>query len=118
MNTTYKRLLLAGAFAIAGVAVASADDKPSDKAKAAETAAADVQKAKDQFSKQRDAMLSDRQKLVDQLKTATAEDRKKIIEQLQQQQKDFADQMRELQKQQRDEARKLRESSGKPGGGR
>jgi hypothetical protein len=129
MNTTFKRLLLAGVFAVAGLAVASAaDDKSSakptpmplikpDTAKAVPMAAsADVQKLIDQFSKQRDAMLADRQKLIDQLKGATDEQRKAILEQMQKQQKDFADAMRELGKQQRDDARKLRENAGKPGG--
>lgn len=117
MHTTIKRLLLAGGFAIAGVAVASAADNASDKAKAAEAAAvADMQKAKEQFSKQRDAVLAERQKLIEEFKGATEEKKKEIIERMQKQQKEFAEAMRELGKQQRDEARKLRETSGKPGG--
>lgn len=123
MNTTVKRLLLAGAFAVAGVTAVSAADKPAadksaaaEKAKAAGSSSADIQKLIDQLSKQRDGMLADRQKLLDQLKGATEENRKKILEQMQQQQKDFAEAMRELGKAQRDEARKLRENSGRPGG--
>ena len=123
MKTTLKRLLFAGAFAVAGVAVASAEDKAgaaksdaTGKAKATATASSDIQKLVEQFAKQRDTMLTDRQKLLDQLKGATEEQRKAIIERMQQQQKDFAEAMRELGKAQRDEARKLRENSGRPGG--
>jgi hypothetical protein len=122
MNTTLKQLLLAaGALAVAGATLAvAADDgaarKPAEKAKPDAAANADVQKLLDQFSKQRDAMLSDRQKLLDQLKTATEADKKLIMEKLQQQVKDFNETMRELGKLQRDEARKLRENAGRPGG--
>ena len=141
MNTALKRLLLAGGLAAASVTlVAAADEKTTgpkempatvpdnakivpmpassaDKTKVAQlTTSPEVQKLVDQFGKQRDTILANRQKLIDQLKGATEEERKAIIEKLQQQQKDMADQMRELSKLQRDEARKQRENSAKPGG--
>ena len=90
-------------------------------ARAAETAAskekpaADVKSAMDQFSAKRDAMLQERQALLDQLKNATAEQRKAILDQMQAQQKDLLETQRALGRQIRDELRKLRQSQ--PAGG-
>jgi len=70
----------------------------------------DVKKITEKFSAQRDAVLADRQALLDQLKTATAEQRKAIIEKMQAQQKDLLDAQRALGKQIRDDLRQLRQS--------
>lgn len=77
--------------------------------------AADVKSAMDQFSAKRDAMLKDRQALLDQLKNATAEERKAILDQMQAQQKDLLETQRALGRQIREELRKLRQ--GQPAGG-
>ena len=71
----------------------------------------DLSKLIDQFTKRRDSMLADRQALLDQLKSATAEQRKEILEKMQAQQKDLIEAQRALGKQIRDEMRKLREST-------
>ncbi len=71
---------------------------------------ADLQKLMDAFSARRDSLLADRKALLDQLKTATAEQRKDILDKLQSEQKDVLDAQRALAKQIRDEIRKLRET--------
>ena len=81
----------------------------------AEKPAADVKSAMDQFSAKRDAMIKDRQALLDQLKNATAEERKAILDQMQAQQKDLLETQRALGRQIREELRKLRQSQ--PAGG-
>jgi hypothetical protein len=78
---------------------------------------ADVQKVMDQFSAQRDAMIADHQKLIDQLKTATAEQRAAIMAQMHEQQKGLLEAQRVLGKQIRDDLRRLRQSQ-PAGGGR
>jgi hypothetical protein len=108
--------LLVAAFVAAGVGVRAADApaKPAV-AKPDKPAPADVQQAIDQFGAKRDAMIANRQALLDQLKNATAEQKKAILDQMQAQQKDLLDAQRALGRQIRDELRKLRQSQ--PSGG-
>ena len=73
-------------------------------------APSDVQKAMDQFSAKRDAIIAGHQALLDQLKTATAAQRQAILDQMQAQQKDLLETQRALGRQIRDELRKLRQS--------
>ena len=83
--------------------------------RAADKPATDVKSAMDQFSAKRDAMIKDRQALLDQLKNATADERKAILDQMQAQQKDLLETQRALGRQIREELRKLRQSQ--PAGG-
>ncbi len=77
---------------------------------------ADVKKSIEQFNAKRDAMIADRQAMLDQLKNATAEQQKAILATMQAQQKDLLEAQRALGRQIRDELRKLRQSQ--PAGGR
>jgi len=79
-------------------------------------ASADVKKSIDQFNAKRDAMIADRQAMLDQLKTANAEQQKAILATMQAQQKDLLEAQRALGRQIRDELRKIRQSQ--PTGGR
>ena len=101
-------LLFVAAFLVVSGGLRAAETK-------AEKPAADVKSAMEQFNAKRDAMLKDRQALVDQLKNATAEQRKAILDQMQAQQKDLLETQRALGRQIRDELRKLRQSQ--PAGG-
>ena len=88
--------------------------KPADRSQAkAAAASGDVKKDMEKFSSQRDAMLAERQALINQLKNATEEQRKAILEKM----KEMGDAQRELSKQIRDDLRKLRQGSGSPGRG-
>ena len=98
--------LIVAAFLAVGGGLRAAD-APAAKEK---PATADVQKAMDQFSAKRDAIIAGRQALIDKLKSATAEQRQAILAQMQAQQKDLLETQRELGKQIRDELRKLRQS--------
>jgi len=122
MKRTLKHRLLALAiFALsAGLCAAETATKDSGKPTTAKPSAtppaSDVQKLTEQFSQQRDAMLAQRQALLDQLKNATEKQRETIIKQLEAQQKDFENAQRALYKQLRDDLRKERAS--KPPGGK
>ena len=94
------------AFLAVSVGVRAADAP----AKTAAPAPAEVQKAMDQFSAKRDAMIKEHQALFEQLKSATAEQRKAILDQMQAQQKDLLEAQRALGRQIRDDLRKLRQS--------
>ncbi len=115
--------MIAAGLAVAG-SLCGGEDRAgaaAEKAKAAVKAtavdaAAEMQKAKDDFKNQTDAILAERQKLIDQMKGATEEQKKAIKAKLEEQMKHFADAMRELGRQQRDEARKMRENTARPGG--
>lgn len=115
-------LLLLSAFC-AGAALGRAADAPAKKDTVPTAAkpevqpvSADVKKSIDQFNAKRDAMIANRQAMLDQLKNATAEQKKAILEQMQAQQKDLLETQRALGRQIRDELRKLRQSQ--PVGGR
>jgi len=106
----------------AATGLARAADTPAKPATAAQTApkaekpaTADVQKSIEQFNVKRDAMIADRQAMLDQLKNATADQKKAILDQMQAQQKDLLEAQRALGRQIRDELRKLRQSQ--PAGG-
>jgi len=101
-------MIVAASLAVCGAVHAA-------EAPAKEKPAADVKAAMDQFSAKRDAMIKERQALLDQLKNATAEQRKAILDQMQAQQKDLLETQRALGRQIRDELRKLRQSQ--PAGG-
>jgi recombinational DNA repair ATPase RecF len=123
MKASLKRLLLAGGLAIAGVVAARAADeataaKPDVKAKAEadKAKAADVKNLKDQLAKQADAVLAARQKMIDQLKTATEEQRKAILEKMKAQQQDFVEAQHSLYLQLRDEMRQTRQGQRRGGG--
>ncbi len=103
-------LLIAAVLAVGGLRAAEA---PAAKEK--EKPAADVKAAMDQFSAKREAVLKERQALLEQLKNATAEQRKAILDQMQAQQKDLLESQRALGRQIRDELRKLRQTP--PAGG-
>jgi hypothetical protein len=106
-------LFLVAALAAVAVGMRAADAPAKPAAKPDKPA--DVQKAIDQFNAKRDAMIADRQAMLDRLKNATAEDKKAILDQMQAQQKDLLDAQRALGRQIRDELRKLRQSQ--PSGG-
>jgi hypothetical protein len=110
-------LFLVAALAAVAVGMRAADAPAKPAAKPDKPAPADVQKAIDQFNAKRDAMIADRQAMLDRLKNATAEDKKAILDQMQAQQKDLLDAQRALGRQIRDELRKLRQSQ-PPGGNR
>ncbi len=71
---------------------------------------ADLQKLIDQFSARRDTILAEREALLNQLKTATAEQKKAILDKMQAQQKDLIDAQRALGRQIRDEMRQLKQT--------
>lgn len=111
-------LVAIAALALAGGARAANSGnvtRPSKDEIAPPTTSTDLQKLIDQFNAKRDSMLADRQQLLNQLKSATAEQRKEILEKMQQQQKDLLDAQRALGKQIRDDMRKLRQSVPGPG---
>ena len=107
------KLFLAAVFAAGaslGAAQTTSSTPPADAAKLAGTAqSTDVQKLINQFSAKRDALIADRQALVNQLKGATAEQRKAILDKMQAQEKELVDAQRALGKQLRDDLRKLRQ---------
>lgn len=76
------------------------NENASDTAKA-------VQALLDQFRAQRDQFLAARQALIDQLKTATGDERKAILEQLRTDQQARVDEQRALGKQIRDEIKNV-----------
>lgn len=115
------KLIVAAALTVCSCLVAAdapagpaSGSKPADKSQAkAAAASGDVKKDMEKFSSQRDAMLAERQALINQLKNATEEQRKAILEKM----KEMGDAQRELSKQIRDDLRKLRQGSGSPGRG-
>src|SRR5207302_9310952 len=110
MKVRFPSLMLVAALLAVSGGVRAAENK-------AEKPAADVKAAMDQFSAKRDAMIKEHQALLDQLKTATAEQKKAILAQMQAQQKDLLETQKALGRQIRDELRKLRQSQ-PPGGSR
>jgi hypothetical protein len=101
--------------ALAALLAVSGGLRAAETTAAKEKPAADVKSAMDQFTAKRDAMIKDRQALLDQLKDATADERKAILDQMQAQQKDLLETQRALGRQIREELRKLRQSQ--PAGG-
>lgn len=106
--------LLATAGAVEG-APAGAPTGPAKPEVVAPMKGSDLSKLIDEFQQRRDSMLADRQKLLEQLRTATVEQRKQILARMQAQQKDLLDAQRALGKQIRDEMRKMRETLPGPG---
>lgn len=102
------KLIVAAAFAVGtGLFAADAPSKPEEKpAPKAAPSSGDTKKDAEKFNAQRDAMLAEREKLVKQLKNATAEQQKAIYEKMKE--NDAA--QRELSKQIREDFRKLRRS--------
>lgn len=130
-SLTSALVLVSAFFAAAGLGRAADAPAKADKAAKAEVqpvaaevkksieqqpVSADVKKSIDQFNAKRDAMIANRQAMLDQLKNATADQKKAILEQMQAQQKDLLEAQRALGRQIRDELRKLRQSQ--PVGGR
>jgi cytochrome c556 len=114
MNATNLNKLIAATVLVACTSLFAADTSPTkqDSPSAAKSAApADVKRDMEKFNAQRDAMLADRQALVNQLKTATDEQRKVILEKM----KELGDAQRELSKQIREDLRKLRQGQGASG---
>jgi len=114
MNATILNKLIAATLLVACTSLFAADTPPTkqDAGSAAKVAApADVKKDMERFNVQRDAMLADRQVLVNQLKSATDEQRKVILEKM----KELGDAQRELSKQIREDLRKLRQAQGSSG---
>jgi parvulin-like peptidyl-prolyl isomerase len=115
-TSSLTKLLLAAIFAASvGLGAAQTTSSTPPAVKAADVAkvmgaskSADVQKLVDQFSAKRDAMIADRQALVNQLKAATADQRKAILEKMRAQEKEVVEAQRALGKQLRDELRQLR----------
>jgi hypothetical protein len=117
MSYPLKTMILAVGLLL-GTGIAHAADVAAPKGKPDVSAIAgstDLQQLITQFKARRDAMLADRQALLDQLKTATADQRQAILEKMQAQQKDLIEAQHALGKQIRDEMRKLRESVSSPG---
>lgn len=111
------QLVVFVALATTATGLRGADAKPN-LPNAAITALAngsDIQKLIQQFNLRRDSLLSDRQALLNQLKSATAEQRKEILQKMEAQQKDLLEAQRALGKQIRDDMRKLRQSATGPG---
>jgi cytochrome c556 len=114
MNAKIINKLMAAAFLVACTSLFAADASSTkqEAASAGKTVApAAVKKDMEKFNAQRDAMLADRQALVNQLKTATDEQRKVILEKM----KELGDAQRELSKQIREDLRKLRQGQGSSG---
>lgn len=88
--------------------------EPAKDSQAKTVPADEVRRAKDQFSAQRDGILAERQRLLEQLKTATEEERAAILEKLKQQEKDLREFHRTRGKQLRDEFRKQRRTTPAP----
>lgn len=113
-----RRVLLISAVVIAtggGVRAAEAPVKPEKPQIGTRMSASDLQKLIQQFNSRRDTLLASRQALLNQLKTATTEQRKEILQKMEAQQKDLLDAQRALGKQIRDDMRKLRQSLPGPG---
>lgn len=110
MKTLRKTVFLVAAFTAATVGAVAADT-PKPVAPKAEAASTDLQQLIAQFKSRRDALLADRQALLNQLKSATAAQREAILEKMQAQQKELLQEQRALGRQIRDEMRKLRQSS-------
>lgn len=102
-------LLLLAATVLSGGSVCAADATPPAP-QATANASSELQNLKGQFKARRDALLADRQALLNQLKTATAEQRKAILEKMEAQRKDLFEAQRALGRQIRDEMRRLRQS--------
>ena len=85
---------------------------------AATASSPDLQKLIEQFKSRRDAMLADRQALLNQLKNATEDQKHAILEKMRARQKDLIDEERALGKQIRDEMRRLRDTVPTAGPGR
>lgn len=114
MNATNLIKLIAATTLVACTGLFAADASPTkqDSSSAAKSSApADVKKDMEKFNAQRDEMLANRQSLVNQLKTATDEQRKAILEKM----KELGDAQRELSKQIREDLRKLRQGQGSSG---
>lgn len=86
--------------------------------KALPATATDVEKLREQLDSRRAAVLSERTRLLEQLKTATEEQRRAIFAKMQEQQDAFVEAAREMAKQARDDARKQRQTSPAASGGR
>ncbi|MEY2878758.1 MAG: hypothetical protein RLZZ15_1138 [Verrucomicrobiota bacterium] len=111
MKSSLKSLFLACGL-LAGVAASGAENASQATAKPA----TDVKSLQAQLGAQRDAVLAARQKMIEQLATATAEQRKVILEKLQAQQKDLMETQRALYRQIQDEMRRRRDSAPRSGG--
>jgi septal ring factor EnvC (AmiA/AmiB activator) len=113
----FNKLIAAAALALCSsmfAADAAPGAKPAGKSPVkGAPASGEVKKDMEKFSSQRDAMLAERQALINQLKNATEEQRKAILEKM----KEMGAAQRELSKQIRDDLRKLRQGPGSPGRG-
>lgn len=105
------KLIVATALAVCSGLYAA--DAPSSPPAPVKPSAADSKKDQEKFNVQRDAMLAERQALIKQLKSATAEQQKAILEKM----KETDAAQRELSKQIREDLRKLRQGQGSPGRG-
>ncbi|HEX2613209.1 MAG TPA: hypothetical protein VHO02_06435 [Fibrobacteria bacterium] len=88
---------------------AGPNENASDNAKA-------VQLLLKGFKEKRDKVINDRKALIDQLKTASGDERQRILDELRADQKARSDEERALAKEIRDELKKLRDAR-KNGGG-
>ena len=105
-------LILVTACALTGSAFAGDASAPA--APTAPTPASgkpDLQQLIQQFNHRRDSLVANHDALVNQLKTATAEQKKAILEKMAAEQKDLLDTQRAMAKQIRDEMRKLRQQT-------
>ena len=112
--TKLNQLIAATALAVgSSLFAADASSNPPAPAKPTVPASREVKKDIEKFNSQRDAMLAERQALINQLKNATDEQRKSILEKM----KELGEAQRELSKQIRDDLRKFRQGQGSPGRG-
>lgn len=81
----------------------------------AKVAADNLQKAKEQLAVRSDQYLADRQKLIDQYKSATEEQKKTLLAKMEEQRQSMLEASREIAKQARDDARKQRQNGVPPG---
>lgn len=118
MNNLRQVLTLVVALsAMAGMARAANAPAPKGNVAAAPSST-DLQNLIAQFKSKRDAMLADRQALLNQLKNATEDQKRAILAKMRARQKDLIDEERALGRQIRDEMRRLRETVPPSGPGR
>lgn len=110
---------LAATMFVACVSWSAAETAPAPaKAPAAAVASPatdNLQKAKEQLAARSDKYLADRQKLIEQYKTATEEQKKVLLGKMEEQRQSMLEASREIAKQAREDARKQRQSGTPPG---
>jgi len=119
MSPVRKALFLATALvAVGNIAFAADPAAPASKSATATAPTVDLQNLMQQFNARRDAYLANREALLNQLKSATEEQKKAILAKMAADEKDLKDAQRAMAKQMRDEMRKQLRATPPPGGHR